>query len=387
MISVYEPYINPCAVDLLVDSIKEGWISASGADVKKFETMFAQYLGCEFAVTVSSGTAALETAMYALGIERGDVVIIPSLTIISCAIAALRLGAVPMIVDVDPRTWCLDPGSLENAIERYGFDGKIKLIMPVHLFGRSAVPEKLLTIAKKYDLLVLEDASQALGSEACSARKVSRMKRSRCLCGTVGDAATFSFFANKTVTTGEGGMITTDDARVAEKARDYRNLFFGNEERFVHREIGYNFRMSNLAAVLGVSQIMIIEDTIEKKMRIAEWYRSFLSGCESIIFQDLPDESVTVPWMNAIVINSEVGMSSVELRRMLRERGIDSRGFFIGLHRQPALLNRASIIIPEDGCPHTDLLSDRGLYLPSGPGLSHEQVEYICNSLIDLLGG
>src|SRR5574337_319052 len=240
MIPVNEPLLNGRERKLLIECIETGWISSDGPFVAEFERRFASYIGVKHGVAVCNGTAALETALFAAGIRKGDEVIMPSFTIISCALAAIRLGAVPVLVDVEPETWNMDVGQVEARITP-----RTKAIMPVHVYGHPVDMDPVVRLAESHGLMIVEDAAEAHGAEY-KGRK----------CGSLGHISAFSFYANKIVTTGEGGMVLTDDPVLAERAKSYRNLCFRPEKRFCHIELGQNYRMTNLQAAVDRKSVV-----------------------------------------------------------------------------------------------------------------------------------
>ncbi|HQD27466.1 MAG TPA: DegT/DnrJ/EryC1/StrS family aminotransferase, partial [Methanoculleus thermophilus] len=249
MIPVNEPLFDGNEKKYLNQCIEEGWISSEGPFVKEFEEKFSSYLGSRYGIAVCNGTAALETALFAAGITKGDEVIMPTFTIISCASAAIRLGAKPVLVDSEPETWNMDITQIEGKIT-----DRTKAIMPVHIYGHPVDMDPVMELAEKYDLKVIEDAAEVHGA-------LYKGKKA----GSIGDVGSFSFYANKIITTGEGGMVVTDDEMTAERARGYRNLCFKPERRFYHTELGENFRMTNLQAAVGVAQLEQIDRFIEIK--------------------------------------------------------------------------------------------------------------------------
>jgi len=290
MIPVNEPLLDGREKELLCECIDSGWISSDGPFVNQFEKQFADYIGVDYGIAVSNGTSALETALFAAGIKKGDAVVMPTFTIISCAIAALRLGARPVLVDIEPQTWCMDVQHLQSVVENEmaNKNSTLKAIMPVHIYGHPVDMDPVLRIAQHFDLKVVEDAAQVHGAEYfCKSegteplKEIGKWKK----CGSIGNIAAFSFYANKIVTTGEGGMVVTSDQVMANRARSYRNLCFKPEKRFFHTEIGYNFRMTNLQAAVGLAQLERIEKFIEKKRQIGRYYRDRLDHIKGIRFQ------------------------------------------------------------------------------------------------------
>jgi perosamine synthetase len=367
MIPVNEPLLDGNEKKYLCECIDTGWISSDGPFVKKFEDRFAGYIGCQHGIAVCNGTAALEVAVAAAGIHEGDEVILPSFTIISCAWAVVRLGAIPVFIDAEPETWCMDVNQIEKKITK-----KTKAIMTVHIYGHPVDMDPVSALAEKYGLFVIEDAAEVHGAEYKGQK-----------CGSLGHIAAFSFYANKIITTGEGGMVLTNNEKMAEKALSYRNLAFRPEKRFLHTEAGYNFRMTNLQAAVGLAQMERIDEFIEIKRRNASLYFEALNN---VPFLQLPREkewAKNVYWMFSIVINEKSGVNAAEMACTLKEKGIMTRPFFLGLHEQPVLEKFHS----EDKFPVTELISKYGLYLPSGMTLTEAQIEQVGNEVKNILSG
>jgi perosamine synthetase len=363
VIPVNEPLLAREDLDTAFDALRSGWISSAGGYIEEFECAWARYCGMSHGVAVVNGTAALQIAVSALGIVRGDEVIMPSSTIMSCATAAIYAGAQPVFVDVDPETWCLDPAQVSAAVT-----SRTKAIMPVHLYGHPVDMDPILELADRYDLYVIEDAAEAHGAEYRGRR-----------CGSLGDISCFSFYANKIITTGEGGMVLTNDSAVAERLRALRNLCFEGDRRFLHRSLGHNFRMTNVQAALGVNQVSRIESLVDRKRAIASRYES---GLRTVLGIQLPIErewAKSVYWMYGFVLNPELGITAAECGRRLLELGIHTRPFFFPLHRQPAL--RALGLLDDAARPVSEMLGEFGLYLPSGLSLADDDVDRVVDAV------
>ncbi len=381
MIPVNEPLLDGNEKEYLAECINTGWISSEGEFVTRFEEGFARYCDRAYAVAVCNGTAALEVALYAAGVRAGQKIIMPAFTIASCAIAAIRIGAIPVLVDMRADNWCMDVAQAVALIER---DEDISAIMPVHIYGHPVEMDPLLEVVDKYKLKIIEDAAEAHGAEYCSeylrnGHEAPVWKR----CGSFGVVSSFSFYPNKIITTGEGGMIVTDDHEVYERARSYRNLCFGEVERFRHEDMGYNFRMSNLQAAVGVAQLEKIEVHIEKKLQIAQWYKERLEDVAGMRMQPIQTWAKPVYWMLAIELDKARGIVAEEVAAALREKKIGTRPFFMGLHQQPAF--KYLVQAPEGGCPHTDHAYKYGLYLPTGLALKEAEVDTVCRELKEIL--
>jgi perosamine synthetase len=359
MIPVNQPLLSGREKELLAECIDTGWISSDGPFVKKFEEQFSSFIGVDYGIAVNNGTAALETALFAAGLSKGDEIIMPAFTIISCALAAIRLGAVPVLVDAEPETWNMDTSQIESRITP-----KTKAIMPVHIYGHPVDMEPILEIAEKYNLIVIEDAAEVHGAEYKGQR-----------CGSIGDISVFSFYANKIITTGEGGMVVTSNPEMADRARSYRNLCFLPEKRFLHNELGFNFRMTNLQAALGVAQMERIEEFIAIKRRLGKYYREKLGVLKGIKCQVEKPWAMSVYWMYCIEIDTSLGMTAEQMMKILAQNKIGSRPFFLGLHEQPAL-NKQGLFLGESYAV-TEKISKFGLYLPSGLTLIEQEIDQV----------
>jgi len=354
----------------LLDCIDSGWISSEGPFVKRFEDSFSSFLEVKYGVAVSNGTAALETALFSLGVKKGDEVILPSFTIISCVIACIRLGVKPVLVDIEPDTWTMDVGQIEAKIS-----SRTKVIMAVHIYGHPVNMDKILYLARKYHLKVLEDFAEAQGAEYCSEKRGRKWLK----CGAMSDIAATSFYANKIITTGEGGMVVTNNKGYAQRAKQYRNLYFGEKERFNHLDLGYNFRMTNLQAAVGLARLEQINKFIEIKRKLSEYYKKGLAGINQVRFMTEKSYAKSIYWVYAIQLRCELGLEAAELMRRLSKYRIGTRPFFKGMHRQPALLKRG--LFKGGKYPNTDFAYRYGLYLPSGLSLTEKQIDEIIKSL------
>lgn len=370
MIPVYEPVLGEREAELVAECLRSGWVSAGGPYVEELERRWSAYCGRSCGVAVSSGTAALQLAVACLGLGPGDEILMPSFTMIACAAAAVHQGCVPVLVDANPRTWCLDVSQLAAAVTP-----RTRAIMPVHVYGHPADMDPVLALAEERGLAIIEDASEAHGAEYLS-RRSSRPAWHRC--GSFGDLSAFSFYANKVVTTGEGGMLVTDDPELAETARSLRNLDFRPGRRFYHERLGFNFRLTNLQAALGVAQLERVDDVIARKRRLAALYAQHLEGTPGL--QLAPEEAWarSVFWMVGVVGAGDA-LDNRELASRLAERGVETRPFFLGLHEQPALQGRARMAA--DAYPVTERLARHGLYLPSSPTLTEGEVEYVAGAV------
>lgn len=362
-IPVCEPMLAGNELKYVTEAVSTGWISSAGKYVTEFERQFAQYCGCEYGVAVCNGTVALHLALVALGIGPGDEVIIPDFTMIATAFAVCYTGAIPVFVDADPDTWNMDVRRIEEKIT-----DRTKAILPVHLFGMMCDMDAIEAIAKRHNLYVVEDAAESHGAEY-KGRKA----------GSCSDLACFSFFANKNVTTGEGGMVVTNNRELYDRLRYHKNMCFplDGPRNYMHADIGFNYRMSNVVAAIGLAQTEKAEMYKSLRMRNNACYRQHLCDVPGIQFQTLSEEYVNVAWMNAIVVDSKMyGHTKDELIAFLKENGVDTRLLFVGMHRQPCLKNAGADCIGE--YPVTDWLTENGLYLPSASSLSEDDIKYIC---------
>jgi len=373
-IPVCQPSLGGREIEYATEAIRAGWISSDGPFVKEFEKKFSKYMGVKHGVAVCNGTAALETALYGIKIKKGDEIIMPSFTIISCAIAAIRLGAKPVLVDIDPETWNMDVSQIESKITN-----KTKAIMPVHIYGHPVDMDPLFKLAEKYGLKIIEDAAEAHGAEYFSRIKGNKWFK----CGNMGNIAAFSFYANKIITTGEGGMVVTDDPVIAERAASYRNLCFKPEKRFYHTELGYNFRMTNLQAAIGVAQLERIEEFIAIKRSLGEYYRHRLSGIAGVCFQVEKPYAKSVYWMYSIELKESSGIDAETMMTELNNKGIGTRPFFMGLHKQPVL--RELGLFKGEKYPNTERAYKQGLYLPSGLTLTKSQIDVVCDEIKEII--
>jgi perosamine synthetase len=370
---VNEPLLDGNEARYLAECVATGWISSEGPFVQRLEDGMAQACGQRQGVAVASGTVALELAVAALGIGPGDEVILPSFTIISCAAAVVRAGATPVFVDSDLITWNLDPALVEAAITP-----RTRAIMAVHIYGLPVDMDPVLAIARRHGLKIIEDAAEQIGQTYRGADGLTRAV------GSFGDVVALSFYPNKHVTTGEGGMVLTSDDALADKCRSLRNLAFGRQSRFVHEELGWNFRMSNLQAAVGVAQLERLDATVAKKRRIGAWYDELLAGVTGLERQPATTAyAERLPWVYGLVLADDVPFDAQEAMRRLGSGGIGTRPFFWPMHEQPAL-RRLGL---GDGapCPVAERLARRGFYVPSGVALTRPQAERVAAAVRELL--
>lgn len=371
-IAVNEPLLGERELEYVTECIRTGWVSSSGRFINEFEEGWAEYCGRAHGVAMSNGTVALQAAVAALDLEPGDEVVMPTFTIISCATAVIASGGVPVLVDSDPETWCMDVAQLAAKVT-----SRTRAVMPVHIYGHPVDMDPLLEIAREHDLAVVEDAAEAHGAGYLTDREGGDPSWKRC--GSFGDMSCFSFYANKLITTGEGGMVLTDDDRLADRLRGVRNLSFEPGRRFHHDSIGFNFRLTNLQAALGAAQLERIDDIVERKRAMAMSYTEGLRDVEGL---QLPVErpwARSVYWMYGIVLDEDTGLQATELADLLQQDGIETRPFFLGMHEQPVFLRRG--LFAGERYPVADRLARQGLYLPSGLALADSQIEVVLEAV------
>lgn len=379
MLPVAAPIIGEREIAYVTDAIRSGWVSSIGPYIDRFEEAFARFVGVKHAIAVSNGTVALHLALHALGVGPGDEVIVPDLTFAATAHAVLQTGAEPVFADVEPDTWCIDPRAVERAISP-----RTRAILPVHLFGHPADMTALLALAKDRALAVLEDAAEAHGAQV-----------SGVMVGALGKAATFSFYGNKIMTTGEGGMVTTDDASFAQRCRFLKDHGMSAERRYFHTELAFNYRMTNLQAALGVAQLEQIDTLIAHKRRIMEGYRAALAGVtgagappQKRVQLNVERPSCrNVYWMVCAVLADDVPLDRAEVQARLRARGIDTRPFFAPMSALPHLASYRTVGATGERCEVSERLGRRGLNLPSGCGLTDADVQRSAGALIEVLHG
>jgi perosamine synthetase len=376
MIPVNEPLLHELELEYVAECVRTGWVSSSGRFINDFEEGWAAYCGRRYGIAVSNGTVALQVAVACLELKPADEVIMPTFTIISCALAVIYNGGVPVLVDCDPRTWCMDVSQVQAKITP-----RTRAIMPVHIYGHPVDMDPIFELAEKHGLKIIEDAAEAHGAEYLSGRNGAQSSWRRC--GSFGTLSCFSFYANKLVTTGEGGMVLTDDTNLAEKARSLRNLCFRADRRFYHQELGFNFRLTNLQAALGVAQLGRMEQIISRKRWIGREYNNRLSGLKGLQLPVEESWARNVYWMYGIVLSEETGIDATVVAQRLKQRGIETRPFFLGLHEQP-VFHRNGLFLHER-YPIAERIALQGLYLPSGLALTPEQLNQACDAVGEAL--
>ncbi len=357
---VYKPYLCGNEKKYVNQCLDSGWISSQGEYIEKFEKAFANYLGVEYALTCSNGTTALHLALLALGVTEGDEVILPSLTYVATANSVSYVGATPVFIDSEPYYFQIDPEKIEEKITP-----KTKAIIVAHLYGHSVEIEKIACIAKKYNLYLIEDCAEAIGT-----------KFNNRLVGTFGDISTYSFFGNKTITTGEGGMVVTNNKNLSELVFKLKGQGVSQTKKYFHDVIGYNYRMTNLCCAIGLAQLENIENIISKKIKIGNLYKEFLKGTEGILLHEEQENTLHTYWLASILVKDSSKRDG--LMSFLLENGVDSRPFFIPMHQLP--IHKRNLRMPV-----ADSLSLQGINLPSYPELNEADVLYITSKIKEFI--
>ncbi|TSK04501.1 MAG: DegT/DnrJ/EryC1/StrS family aminotransferase [Geobacter sp.] len=363
MIPVSEPLLTSEDLQRVNDAVASGWISSAGEYLERFEKSWAAYCGMPHGIAVSNGSVALDLAVALLDLEPGDEVIMPAFTIISPAQSVVRAGGIPVLVDSEPRTWQMDVRQVEAKITP-----RTKAIIAVHIYGHPADMDPLLDVARRHGLTVIEDAAEVHGA----------LYRGR-PCGGLADISTFSFYANKLVTTGEGGMVLARTPELAERARSLRNLCFQKKQRFLHEELGFNFRLTNPQAAMGLGQVERIEAIVQRKRDIASGYLRLLRDLPGI---ELPVEEPwarNVYWVFGLVLKEATGLSAARLAERLHGAGIETRPFFLGMHEQPVFHKMGLFRL--ESHPVAERLARQGLYIPSGLSITDAEMETVAGAV------
>ena len=366
-IPVSIPSVSADDVKSINKVIKKGWISSDGPEVKKFEKVFSKKINQKYSIAVSNGTAALEIAVKALGIKKNDEVIMPNFTIISNALAIIKQNAKPVLIDCDMKTWNMKLDDIENKINK-----KTKAIIVTHIYSFANDMDKILKICKKNKIFLIEDAAEVLG-----------LKYKNKMCGSFGDLSTFSFYANKQVTCGEGGMISTNNPKLYEKCKSLRNLCFGKIQRFNHDDIGWNYRMTNIQASLGINQLKRLDKIVKKKIYIGNYYYKKLSKNKNI-YMTPPKLSYSknIYWVVGILIKNKKILAS-KIIKSLNRYGIGARPFFWPMHEQK-IFKRLKIF-PKNNYPNSSYLGKYGFYIPSYLRLDNSRMDYIISIINKLI--
>jgi perosamine synthetase len=369
MISVNKPAFLGNEKKYLLDCINTGWISSDGNYVKKFEKKFSKFVDRKFSTTVSNGSVALEIALRALKLKKGSEVILPTFTIISCCNAIINAGLKPILVDCDLKTFNMDIQEVKKKISK-----RTSAIMVVHIYGITVNIDPILEIAKSKKIKIIEDASEMHGQE---------YKRKKC--GTFGDVSTFSFYVNKHITTGEGGMILTNKKKIYEEILKLKNLYFGKStDRFKHKEIGWNQRFTNLQAAVGLAQLERIDQIVKKKIFIGEYYSKKLRTLSHKIHLPLKNTNYckNIFWVYALVIKNNIKINAKFLIKTLRKKGIECRPFFYPMHLQPVY--KKMKIFNNLKYPNSEIISNKGFYIPCGLGISIKEQNKVIKALLEV---
>lgn len=368
-IPVNEPLLNGNEKKYLLECIDTGWISSEGPFVKQFEELLSKRVGRQHGIAVANGSGALDIAVQALQLGAGDEVIMPTFTIISCAAAVVRAGATPVLVDSDPHTWNMDVSQVAAKIS-----SRTRAIMVVHIYGLPVDMDPVLELAHKHGLKIIEDAAEMHG----------QTYRGR-PCGSFGDISTFSFYPNKHITTGEGGMLVCDDPELAERCRSLRNLCFQAKKRFVHEELGWNYRMTNLQAALGLAQLERLDEFVARKRAMGLKYTQRLMSVEGLeLMPARTGYADNIFWVYGMVLKDNVPFDAEEAMKRLGARGVGTRPFFWSMHEQPVF--RKMGLFTGESYPVAERLARRGFYIPSGMALMEEQVDVVVEAVKDLMG-
>lgn len=363
-ISIASPVFNGNEKKYLNECIDTGWVSANGRFIKEFEEKFAEYCGCKYGISCCNGTVTLHTILLALGIGPGDEVIMPSLTYIATANAVRYCGATPVFVDSEINTFNMDPGKLEAKITEH-----TKVIMPVHLYGLPADMDSINEIAGKHGIVVVEDAAEAHGAEY-NGRRV----------GSIGEVGSFSFFGNKIITCGEGGMIVTNDKKLYEKMKLLKSQGVSAKKRYWHDIVGYNYRMTNMQAAIGLGQLENIDWHLKQRERVADLYKKYLRGFEEyFVLQSEPENCRHVHWMSNVILQRKVKKTRDQVMTEMESREIEMRPVFYPMHIMPPYYDTTV------DCPVAEELAARGISLPSHALLTEMDIEYICDSLKEIV--
>ena len=354
----------------VINCVRTNWISSEGKFVKEFEKKFSKYNSRKFGVAVSSGTAALEVAIKSLNLKKNSEVIIPSFSIIATALCVVKCGLKPILVDCSLSTWNMDPEKVLKKISK-----KTSAIIITHIYGLPVDLQKIMNVAKKKNIKIIEDAAEVIG-----------LKYKNRMCGSFGDISTFSFYANKHITTGEGGMIVTNKKDIYEKCKSLRNLSFSKSyfDRYNHDDIGWNYRMTNMQAALGCGQLKSINKIVKRKREIGNLYYKHLKKNKHLLFQENKNSySKNIYWVFGVLLKKNSRSKRDFLMRALLKNKIDTRPFFLSMNKQKVF--KKMKIFSKSKMPNSEYLSNNGFYLPSGLGISNNEIRYVCTTLNQLL--
>lgn len=364
-IPISEPSLGQTELEYVTDCVKSGWVSSLGKYIGQFENGFAEFCGTKYGVSVFNGTVAIHLALVALGIGAGDEVIVPTFTFVATANAVLYTGATPVFVDSELETWNMDPQDIKAKIT-----SKTKAIIVVHIYGHPAKMDEILAIAKENNLKVIEDAAESHGAEY-QGQKV----------GSMGDVGCFSFYGNKIITTGEGGIVVTNNQKLADEMRFLKDHAMSTERKYYHPLLGFNYRMTNLQAALGVAQLEKLKEFIIKKQEIAAWYRQEFAGVNGLGHPPEVPWASNVYWMYSLLIKPEAKLSRDDLAKKLKAKGVDSRPFFLPNHQMPYMPPE----VQKQNFPVARVLSEQGLNLPSAVSLTREKIKYVAECIEEIV--
>ena len=347
----------------LVNKCLQTSVIGQGPYVKEFEEKFSNFVSCKYGITTTSGTTALHLACKTLGVKEGDQVLVSSSTNMACAFSVDYCNAIPIPVDIEKETWQMDVKKIEKKINE-----KTKAIMVVHLFGHPVDMDEVLKISKKYNLKIIEDCAEAHGVEY-KGKKV----------GSIGDVGAFSFYANKTFTCGEGGMLVTNSKELAEKARSLKNLSYGKINRFLHEDIGFNYRLPNINAAIGLGQFSQKDKIFFEKNRIYKRYKKNLANINGINIPIIKDwVTKYIMWVFNLYLDNRFPITRDELAAKLSEKNIETRNAFVPINKQSILINKYNLF-GENECPNANYIMDNGIYLPSGNTITNEEIDFVCD--------
>jgi len=367
LIPVAAPMLVGNEKTYVMDCLESTWISSSGKYIERFEQTFADFCGVKHAATCCNGTVALHLALMALGVKPGDEVIVPTLTFVATANAVRYCGARPVFIDSEPETWNMNPALVEAKITP-----RTKGIIAVHLYGHPVDMDPVMAIARRRGLFVIEDAAEAHGAEY-KGRRV----------GSIGDIGIFSFYGNKIITTGEGGMVVTNDDSLIAEVRQLKGQGMDPNKRYWFPIVGYNYRMTNVAAAIGLAQLEKAEWHIERRREVARWYYEGLKDNPSLILPVEKEWAKNVYWMFSVLLDEKVKTSRDQVMACLLEQGIETRPIFYPMHILPPYRGSRR----KTSCPVAESIAQRGMNLPTWAGLSEKDVQFVCEGLLECLKG
>ena len=366
-IPVFDIALGDKEKEYIKDCLDTSFIG-QGKYVKTLEEKFSAFVDCKYGITTTSGTTALHLACAAIGLKKNEEVLVSSSTNMACPFAIDYCGDIPIPIDIEKETWQMDINKIEDKINK-----NTKAIMVVHLFGHPVDMDPVVRIAKKYNLKIIEDCAESHGVEY-KGKKV----------GSIGDIAAFSFFANKTITCGEGGLVTTNSTELAEKAKSLKNLAYGKINKFMHDDIGFNYRLPNISAALGLGQFENINEVFKEKERIYKRYKSNLQNIKGINIPVIRDWATKyIMWVFNVYLDDKFPISRDELTKKLKEKNIDTRDAFVPINQQRILVDKYKKFEADD-CPNANFIMDNGFYLPSGNTITNEDIDYVCDQIKEL---